>query len=162
VLVGVVVSAAPHPDGDTLYVEQIDVGEKVPRTIVSGIREHVPLDQFVGARVLVMCNLKEKPLRGVNSNGMICCASITEGEKKTVRLLEISSTAKRGERVQWAGEPEGVLADETPIAAKKLTKLLGGLRTDAQGVVVFGEEGFKAHAGGQPITCKAIVNGVVG
>lgn len=68
--VGVVVSAANHPDGDTLYVEQIDVGEKVTRTIVSGIREHVPIDRFVGSRVLVMCNLKEKPLRGVNSNGM--------------------------------------------------------------------------------------------
>jgi methionyl-tRNA synthetase len=56
--VGVVVSAEPHPDGDTLYVEQIDVGEGAPRTIVSGIREHVTLEQFVGARVLVMCNLK--------------------------------------------------------------------------------------------------------
>ncbi len=56
--VGVVVSAAPHPDGDTLYVEQIDVGEGAPRTIVSGIREHVTLEQFVGSRVLVMCNLK--------------------------------------------------------------------------------------------------------
>ncbi len=43
--VGVVLSAAPHPDGDTLYVEQIDVGEAKPRTIVSGIKEHIPLDK---------------------------------------------------------------------------------------------------------------------
>lgn len=109
--VGVVISAAAHPDGDTLYVEQvgdfliavfffpsharrrqIDVGEAAPRTIVSGIREHVPLDKFVGSRVLVMCNLKAKPLRGVESNGMIVCGSRTlDEEKKTklVRLLEV-------------------------------------------------------------------------
>jgi tRNA-binding EMAP/Myf-like protein len=43
--VGVVLSAKAHPDGDTLYVEEIDVGEAKPRTIVSGIREHIPLDQ---------------------------------------------------------------------------------------------------------------------
>jgi len=160
--VGVVLSAENHPGGDTLYVEKIDVGEKEPRTIVSGIREHVPLDQFVGSRVVVMCNLKEKPLRGVNSNGMICCASIQEGEKRTVRLLDISDTAKPGDRVAWHGEEAGVVADPTPISANKLTKLLKGLRTDVEGHVVFGEQGFKANTNGHPITCKALPNGVVG
>ncbi len=160
--VGLVLSAAPHPDGDTLYVEQIDVGEPQPRTIVSGIRAHVPLEQFVGARVVVMCNLKEKPLRGVNSNGMICCASITQGDSKTVRLLDIAPDVKPGTRVQWAGEADGVKVDAAPMAAKKLTKLLGGLRTDGEGNVVFGEHAFRAHVDGKPVTCKSIPNGVVG
>lgn len=160
--VGVVLSAEAHPDGDTLYVEKIDVGEKEPRTIVSGIREHVPLEKFIGSRVIVMCNLKEKPLRGVNSNGMICCASSTVGDKKTVRLLEISSTAKAGDRITWAGEPAGIQADPTPISGGKLGKLLKELRTDAEGNVVFGAESWKAQASGVDITCKEITNGVVG
>lgn len=109
---------------------------------------------------------------------MICCASRTEGDNKvrrslfffllaltlsqTVRLLEIPESAKPGDRVVWRGETAGVEADPTPIAPKKLTRLLGGLRTDAAGAVVFGDAAWPATVNGAPITCKEIVNGVVG
>jgi tRNA-binding EMAP/Myf-like protein len=33
--VGKIVSVAKHPDADSLYVEQIDVGEEKPRTVNS-------------------------------------------------------------------------------------------------------------------------------
>lgn len=45
--VGRIVSCEPHPDADSLYVEQIDVGEaEGPRTIVSGLVKYVPLEQM--------------------------------------------------------------------------------------------------------------------
>jgi tyrosyl-tRNA synthetase len=159
--VGVVKSAEAHPDGDTLYVEKIDVGEAEPRTIVSGIKAHVPLEQFVGSRVLVMCNLKEKPLRGVPSNGMICCGQLAlEDGSKKVRLLEVPDVAP-GTRVEW-GEGDQVAADPTPIAQKKLVKLLGQLKTDKDGAVVFGEKSIACHVGKEAVTCKELPNGVVG
>jgi hypothetical protein len=34
--VGRIISCEPHPDAESLYVSQIDVGEPEPRTIVSG------------------------------------------------------------------------------------------------------------------------------
>lgn len=71
---GKVISAEAHPDADSLYVEQIDVGDKEPRTIVSGLRNHVPLEEFVGSTVVVLCNLKPRKIRGIKSNGMILCA----------------------------------------------------------------------------------------
>uniref|UniRef100_A0A158QR62 Methionine--tRNA ligase, cytoplasmic n=1 Tax=Haemonchus placei TaxID=6290 RepID=A0A158QR62_HAEPC len=43
--VGRIVKCEKHPDADALYVEQIDVGESAPRTVVSGLVRHVPLDQ---------------------------------------------------------------------------------------------------------------------
>ncbi|NXC21930.1 AIMP1 protein, partial [Corythaeola cristata] len=43
--VGCVITAEKHPDADTLYVEEVDVGESSPRTVVSGLVKHVPLDQ---------------------------------------------------------------------------------------------------------------------
>lgn len=43
--VGRIVSAQKHPDADSLYVEQVDVGEAAPRTVVSGLVKHIPLDQ---------------------------------------------------------------------------------------------------------------------
>jgi tRNA-binding EMAP/Myf-like protein len=35
-----------HPEADSLYVEQIDVGESEPRTIVSGLVNFVSLEKM--------------------------------------------------------------------------------------------------------------------
>lgn len=43
--VGCIVTAEKHPDADSLYVEQVDVGEAAPRTVVSGLVKHIPLEQ---------------------------------------------------------------------------------------------------------------------
>lgn len=43
--VGRIITAQKHPDADSLYVEQVDVGESSPRTVVSGLVKHIPLDQ---------------------------------------------------------------------------------------------------------------------
>ncbi|XP_010017130.1 PREDICTED: aminoacyl tRNA synthase complex-interacting multifunctional protein 1, partial [Nestor notabilis] len=43
--VGCIITAKKHPDADSLYVEEVDVGEASPRTVVSGLVKHVPLDQ---------------------------------------------------------------------------------------------------------------------
>uniref|UniRef100_A0ABI7Y2H4 tRNA-binding domain-containing protein n=1 Tax=Felis catus TaxID=9685 RepID=A0ABI7Y2H4_FELCA len=52
--VGCVITARKHPDADSLYVEEIDVGETAPRTVVSGLVNHVPLEQKEWWQ-LVMC-----------------------------------------------------------------------------------------------------------
>ncbi|CAG8744355.1 4018_t:CDS:2, partial [Ambispora leptoticha] len=44
--VGHIVKVEKHPDADSLYVEQINVGENEPRTVVSGLVNHIPLDQM--------------------------------------------------------------------------------------------------------------------
>lgn len=43
--VGRIVTAKKHPDADSLYVEEVDVGEEAPRTVVSGLVKHIPLEQ---------------------------------------------------------------------------------------------------------------------
>ena len=43
--VGKIIEAKKHPDADALYVETIDLGEEKPRTVVSGLVKHVPLEQ---------------------------------------------------------------------------------------------------------------------
>lgn len=44
--VGLIKKAEKHPDADSLYVEQIDVGEEETRTVVSGLVKHIPLDEM--------------------------------------------------------------------------------------------------------------------
>ena len=43
--VGRIIDVKKHPDADALYVETIDLGEEHPRTVVSGLVKHIPIDQ---------------------------------------------------------------------------------------------------------------------
>lgn len=44
--VGLITKAQKHPDADSLYVEEIDVGEGQPRTVVSGLVKYIPLEEM--------------------------------------------------------------------------------------------------------------------
>jgi len=43
--IGCIVDVQKHPDADSLYVEQVDVGEGKNRTVVSGLVKHIPVEQ---------------------------------------------------------------------------------------------------------------------
>lgn len=84
--VGTIISAEKHPKANRLLVEQIDLGDET-RQIVSGIAKSFKPEEVVGKKVVVVTNLKPVKLRGVESQGMILCAS-TEDD------LDIVSIAK--------------------------------------------------------------------
>lgn len=73
--VGKIVEVSKHPDAESLYVEKIDLGEGIPRTIVSGLAKWVPIEEMENRFVAVLCNLKPAKMRGVESQGMVLCAS---------------------------------------------------------------------------------------
>lgn len=43
--IGCIMTAKKHPDADSLYIEEVDVGEANLRTVVSGLVKHVPLEE---------------------------------------------------------------------------------------------------------------------
>lgn len=45
--VGQIVDVKKHPDADTLYVEEVDLGEGRNRTVVSGLVNHIPIEQVM-------------------------------------------------------------------------------------------------------------------
>jgi aminoacyl tRNA synthase complex-interacting multifunctional protein 1 len=59
------------------------VGKEL-REIASGLQEHVPIQNMKG-KVIVMANLKPKPVGGFVSNGMVVCSS--DKEHKQFELL---------------------------------------------------------------------------
>lgn len=63
---------------DKLLKLTLKVGEET-RTVVSGIAKHYAPEQMVGKRVVLVANLKPRAMRGIESQGMILCAS--EGDK---------------------------------------------------------------------------------
>lgn len=84
--VGEIKTAAKVDGADKLLQFQIDLGTET-RQIVSGIAKHYAPDELVGKQVIVVANLKPVKLRGVESQGMILCAS--EGDD-----LKIASVPK--------------------------------------------------------------------
>ncbi|XP_053885522.1 aminoacyl tRNA synthase complex-interacting multifunctional protein 1 isoform X1 [Malaclemys terrapin pileata] len=112
--VGCIITAKNHPDADTLYVEEVDVGEANPRTVVSGLVKHVPLEQMQNRMVVLLCNLKPAKMRGVVSQAMVMCASSPE----KVEILDPPSGAVPGERITFEvfpGEPEKELNPKKKI-----------------------------------------------
>ncbi|KFQ12368.1 Aminoacyl tRNA synthase complex-interacting multifunctional protein 1, partial [Leptosomus discolor] len=99
--VGCIITAEKHPDADTLYVEEVDVGEASPRTVVSGLVKHVPLDQMQNRMAILLCNLKPAKMRGVVSQAMVMCASSPE----KVEILAPPPGAVPGDRITFEGFP---------------------------------------------------------
>ncbi|XP_057317707.1 aminoacyl tRNA synthase complex-interacting multifunctional protein 1-like [Hydractinia symbiolongicarpus] len=97
--VGKIVDVRKHPDADTLYEEQVDLGEGQNRTVVSGLVKHYTLDEMRDRLAVFMCNLKPQKMRGILSQGMIMCASTPE----KVEILNVPESAVPGDRVYCEG-----------------------------------------------------------
>ncbi|KAI5345028.1 hypothetical protein L3X38_012905 [Prunus dulcis] len=49
--VGLITKAQKHPDADSLYVQEIDVGEGQTRTVVSGLVKYIPIEEMQNRKV---------------------------------------------------------------------------------------------------------------
>ena len=62
--VGLIRTAKRHPDADSLYVEEVDVGEEKPRTVISGLVKFIPENEMQNRKAILLCNLKPSKMRG--------------------------------------------------------------------------------------------------
>ncbi|XP_063362978.1 aminoacyl tRNA synthase complex-interacting multifunctional protein 1 [Cydia amplana] len=108
--IGKIIDINKHPDADSLYVEQIDCGEEKPRTVVSGLVNHVPINEMQNRIVMVLCNLKPVKMRGVTSEAMVMCASSPE----KVEVLIPPTGAVPGDLVSCEGYPREPEAQLNP------------------------------------------------
>lgn len=73
--VGEILEAEKVQKSEKLLKFSVDVGEKDPRCIVSGIAKHYNPQDLIGKKVCVVTNLKSAKLCGIESCGMLLCAS---------------------------------------------------------------------------------------
>ncbi|KAG1675465.1 hypothetical protein FOA52_001764 [Chlamydomonas sp. UWO 241] len=104
--VGVITKAWRHPDAESLYVEEVDVGEGAPRQVVSGLVKYIPEAEMQGRRVVVLCNLKPANMRGVQSQAMVMAATSADGA--IVELVEPPAGCAPGEPITFEGYASGV------------------------------------------------------
>ncbi|EPS58894.1 hypothetical protein M569_15918, partial [Genlisea aurea] len=142
--VGLIKKVQKHPDADSLYVEEIDVGESVPRIVVSGLVKYIPLEEMQNRKVCVLCNLKPASMRGIKSQAMVLAASNSDHTK--VELVEPPEGAAVGERVSVPGM-EGSPDDVLNPKKKVWETVQADLRTDGEGVARYGDLALTTSAG---------------
>jgi putative transcription antitermination factor YqgF len=71
VKVGTVLTAERVPETDKLLRLTVDLGEKEPRQIVSGIAAYTEPEDLVGKQLCFVANLAPRKIKGLESNGML-------------------------------------------------------------------------------------------
>ncbi|KAF8133668.1 hypothetical protein EV363DRAFT_1430225 [Boletus edulis] len=102
--VGRILDVKKHPDADSLYIEQIDLGEETgPRTVVSGLVNYIPIEEMRDKYLVAICNLKPAAMRGVKSFAMVLAATSKDGKEGGIELIQPPPDSKPGERVYFEG-----------------------------------------------------------
>ncbi|XP_066231856.1 tyrosine--tRNA ligase, cytoplasmic isoform X2 [Saccopteryx leptura] len=154
--VGKVISVDKHPDADSLYVEKVDVGEAEPRTVVSGLVQFVPKEELQDRLVVVLCNLKPQKMRGIESQGMLLCASI-EGVSRKVEPLDPPAGSAPGERVFVKGYEKGQPDEELKPKKKIFEKLQADFKISEECIAQWKQTNFMTKLGN--ISCKSLKGG---
>eukprot|EP00871_Galdieria_phlegrea_P003863 jgi/Galph1/4478/GphlegSOOS_G3199.1 len=129
--VGNIISCQKHPNADALFVEEVDIGESAPRTIISGLVKYFVPEQLINRKVLVLCNLKERKMRGIESKGMLLCGSTKD--KSQVEPLCPPENTPIGELVYFEG------CEMTPTksgnrATKSFERVVPFMKTNEKGL----------------------------
>ncbi|KAJ0980123.1 hypothetical protein J5N97_008378 [Dioscorea zingiberensis] len=142
--VGIIKKVWKHPDADSLYVEEIDVGEDSSRAVVSGFVKNIPMEQMLDKKVCVLCNLEPVNMRGIKSHAMVLTASTDDHTK--VELVNPPASAVVGEQVifpGFSGAPDRFLNSESKI----WEKVQPYLHTNADLVACYKTVPFTTSAG---------------
>ena len=90
-IVGEILECKKHANAEKLLVSQVKMGS-VTRQVVSGIAAYYKPEELVGKKVIVVENLKPVKIRGVESFGMLLCAS-NEDKLELIEIKNIPSGA---------------------------------------------------------------------
>ncbi|MBS3135307.1 hypothetical protein J4406_03000 [Candidatus Woesearchaeota archaeon] len=91
--VGEILEVEDITNADKLYLLKVDTGEE--RTLVAGIKKNYSKKELIGKKIIVVCNLEEKELKGIKSQGMLLAAS----DDEKVVLLTVDKNVGNGSRI---------------------------------------------------------------
>lgn len=96
--VGEIKVAERVPNADKLLRFEIDLGEETHRQILAGLAEWYDPEKLIGRKVVVVANLKPRKMRGLESQGMICAASL--GDEDTPAIATFLEDVRAGARLK--------------------------------------------------------------
>ncbi|KAM9424061.1 aminoacyl tRNA synthase complex-interacting multifunctional protein 1 [Pholidichthys leucotaenia] len=146
--VGRVLNVRRHPLAEDMSVQEVDVGENEPRTVVGKLGEKSNPEELQGSLAVILCNVKACKLKGVVSQARLLTCSSSDG---SIEVLLPPSGATPGDRVtflSYPGEPDRELQPK-----QKIWDLLQPhLGVDGRGVANYKGCGFEVKGKG---LCRA-------
>ncbi|KAM4537255.1 aminoacyl tRNA synthase complex-interacting multifunctional protein 1 [Odontesthes bonariensis] len=146
--VGRILSVRRHSLAEAMSIQEVDVGENAPRTVVSKLGEKTHLDELQGSLAVLLCNVKASKMRGVASQARLLCCSTSDD---CVELLAPPTGSVPGDRVtflSYPGEPDRELQSKP-----RLWELLQpDLKVDSKGVANYKGCAFEVKGKG---LCRA-------
>ncbi|MBK6722089.1 MAG: methionine--tRNA ligase subunit beta [Acidobacteria bacterium] len=98
--VGQIKVAERIPNADKLLRFEIDLGEPEHRQILAGLAEYYDPETLIGRKVVVVANLKPRKMRGLESQGMICAASLEDNSGPKPALAAFLEDVEVGARLK--------------------------------------------------------------
>jgi methionyl-tRNA synthetase len=98
--IGEILVAERIPKADKLLRFEINLGEEKPRQILAGLAEYYEPEKLIGRKVVVVANLKPRMMRGLESQGMICAASLEDGTGEKPALATFIENVDIGARLK--------------------------------------------------------------
>ena len=94
--VGTVLEAENVPKSEKLLKLKVDIGEENPRQILAGIAKDYEPESLIGKQIVVVANLKPRKMMGLESQGMVCAASIGDGDSPALATFvdEVANGAR--------------------------------------------------------------------
>lgn len=160
--VGKIVEIEKHPNADRLYIEKVDFGEAELRTVVSGLVEHVPIDDLRDRMCMFICNLKPASICKVQSTAMLLVA---KNETQGLEPLIIPAGARPGDRICVAGveaQPDAVIKPAKEPQMSVWDEVRKDLAVDAQGIAKYKDQVLQVVGLTEPIHSVKIANGLIG
>lgn len=94
--VGTVQTVSDHPNADSLYLLDVDLGELDTRQLVAGLKDDYEPDELEGRQITVITNLEPAEIRGERSEGMLLAADA----ERHVALVEPDKAVPNGTTVR--------------------------------------------------------------
>ncbi len=99
--IGQILSVERVPETDKLLKLSVDMGEGIPRQIVSGIATYFPdIEKLIGKKCAFAANLEPRVIKGLESQGMILAVSGGDGDSQFFSLLEVSENVLPGSAIK--------------------------------------------------------------
>uniref|UniRef100_UPI0037E8DE1E aminoacyl tRNA synthase complex-interacting multifunctional protein 1 n=1 Tax=Semicossyphus pulcher TaxID=241346 RepID=UPI0037E8DE1E len=146
--VGRILSVRQHPLAENMSVQEVDMGENGPRTVVSKLGVKTQLEELQGSLAVLLCNVKACKLRGVVSQARLLCCSTSDDSSE---LVTPPVGSNPGDRVTFLNYPGD--ADKELQSKQRVWELLQpDLQVDSKGVANYKGCGFEVKGKG---LCRA-------
>ncbi|KAM9331578.1 aminoacyl tRNA synthase complex-interacting multifunctional protein 1 [Symphorus nematophorus] len=146
--VGRILNVRRHPLAEALSVQEVDVGESVPRMVVSKMGGKTQLEELQGGLAVLLCNVKACKLRGVVSQARLLCCSSSDDSAEPLAPPTGSAPGDRVTFLNYPGEPDRELQSKQRL----WERLQPDLQVDSRGVANYKGCSFEVKGKG---LCRA-------